>query len=57
MRAGSWVIVSRDTGLPVVELFDERIVQRINTERYEVLTALEWLQRLNHQIKSSDTLR
>ena len=46
-HCGSWIIVSRATGKPVLETFERRIALAVNQERYEVLTALQWLSRLN----------
>lgn len=44
---GSWIIVSRATGQPVYETFHRRIAEAVNQDRFEVLTALQWLGRLN----------
>lgn len=46
-RDASWIVVDRATGAAVVELFTERAASAINTERYEVVPALAWLQQLN----------
>jgi hypothetical protein len=34
----------------VLETFERRTADAINTERYEVLMALEWLGRINEEI-------
>ena len=47
MGAQSWIIVRRDDGKAVLETYSKRVASAINRERYEVLTALEHLQRLN----------
>lgn len=44
---GSWIVVSRATGSAVLETFSRRVAEAISTERYEVLTALAYLARLN----------
>lgn len=44
---GSWIIVSRETGEPVCELYDENNVKRVNIEKYIIYTAQEWLGKLN----------
>ncbi len=49
---GSWIVVSRETGKPVLETFERRTADAINTEKYEVLTALAWLQRFNRSVQS-----
>jgi hypothetical protein len=46
-HCGSWIIIDRTTGKPVLETFERRIAEAINQERYEVLTALQWLVSLN----------
>jgi hypothetical protein len=43
----SWIIVSRETGKPVLETFSSRTADAVDRARYEVLTALQWLQRFN----------
>lgn len=48
---GSWIVVSRETGKPVLETFNPRVAGAINLARYEVLTAYRWLVRLNAAIK------
>ena len=49
---GSWVVVSRDTGLPVLETFSRAVAEAVNQTRYEVLTALQWLVRFNRSVRS-----
>jgi len=44
---GSWVAVSRATGKAVIETFERRVVETVNQHRYEVLTARQWLGRVN----------
>jgi hypothetical protein len=49
-RCGSWVIVCRHTGMPVRETFDRRLADSVvahESDRFEVLTALDWLQQFN----------
>lgn len=48
---GSWIIVSRATGKPVLETFKYDIAKAINQSAYEVLTAMQWLVRFNTQVK------
>lgn len=43
----SWVIVDRKTGRAVFETFDRRVAKAIRPERYEVVTILQWLYRVN----------
>lgn len=46
-HCGSWIIVSRETGKPVLETFNKGTAAAINQDMYEVLTALQWLCRFN----------
>lgn len=46
---GSWIVVDRRTGKPVIEIYTRDIAEAVNQTRYEVLTALQWLQRFNRQ--------
>ena len=41
----SWIIVSRETGKAVLETCHATVVDKVNTAKYEVLTAYEWLVR------------
>jgi len=50
-RTASWVIVDRETGEGVVELFDRALVDRINQKKYKAVPILEYLQNLNAKIK------
>jgi hypothetical protein len=50
-KAGSWVIVQRETRSPIRETFDKRIADRIaSQDRYEVMTAHAWLVEFNRSI-------
>ena len=51
-QTGSWIVIDRNTGLPVYETFNQAIAAKINEARYEVLTALQWLQRFNASVKA-----
>jgi hypothetical protein len=46
-HCGSWIVVCNATGKPVLETFSEAGADAINTEKYTVLTALQWLTRFN----------
>jgi hypothetical protein len=46
-HCGSWVVVDRETGESVLETFSKRLAESINQNRYEVVTALQWLHRFN----------
>ena len=50
---GSWVIVDKATGKPVIELYNTANVVRVNTDRYQVYTAEEWLGYFNKQANNA----
>ncbi len=45
----SWVVVNRSTGIAMFETFNRGTVERVNTNAYEILTALDWLVRVNQR--------
>lgn len=51
MLCNSWIIVSRETDKPVLEIYLKSIADKVNTEKYEVLTAHDYLCRLNESLK------
>jgi hypothetical protein len=52
MMCNSWIIVNRATGLPVFETWQRSVADKVNTARYEVLTAYEWLARFNRSVRA-----
>lgn len=52
-HCGSWIAVCRSSGVPVFETFTHAVAERINLTKYEVLTAAQWLARLNTQMRAS----
>jgi len=50
-HCGSWIIVDRATGESVFETFERATAERVNQDRYEVLTALQWHVRFNNSIR------
>lgn len=53
-NCGSWVIIKRSTGKAVLETFSKKIADAINTKKYEVLTTLDYLVRLNQRVAKGD---
>ena len=51
-HCGSWIIVSKATGAPVLETHNRAVADKINREAYEVLTALQWLSRFNASLRA-----
>lgn len=49
-HSGSWVVVSKETGEPVFETFNADTAGKVNQEKYEVLTAQQWLGRFNRRV-------
>lgn len=48
---GSWIIVSKATGQPVIELYNRELVEHVNQDKYKIYTALQWLQKFNLEVK------
>ncbi len=46
-HCNSWIIVDRETGNAILELWTRRLVEQINQDKYEVLTKFDWFVRLN----------
>ena len=47
----SWVIICKKTGEAILETYEKRVVDKINTSNYKIVPILEYLQGLNKQIK------
>jgi hypothetical protein len=43
----SWVIKEKATGRVICETFDKALVARLNTEKYEAVPILKYLESLN----------
>lgn len=44
---GSWIVTRRDTGEAVAELWTRGAADKVNPERYQVHTALDYLVSIN----------
>lgn len=51
-HCGSWIIVRRATGEPVLETFERTTAERVNQTAYAVFTAARWLGAMNKAIKA-----
>ena len=53
-HCGSWIIVRRATGEPVLEVFKQHraTAERVNQTAYAVFTAAQWLGAMNKAIKT-----
>jgi len=47
---GSWIVVRKGTLEAVYETWSRSVAEKVNAERYQVLTALDYLQRFNAAI-------
>ena len=56
-KSASWVIVNKETGEPVLETYNEKILSKLNTEKYEAIPALKYLVALNKKIKENPTMK
>jgi hypothetical protein len=52
-HCGSWIIVNRATGVAICETYDRRLILEWaeDDQTIEVLTSLEYLQRVNARIR------
>lgn len=48
----SWIIINKQTGTAICELFNPVNVARINVDKYKAVPVLEYLYKLNNDIKS-----
>ena len=44
---GSWIVVSRSTGCAVLETFSRKVAEAVNVDKYEVMSAYQYLVRFN----------
>lgn len=53
MKTASWVIIENVTGNAILETYSESIANKINTEKYTAMPVMEYLCKLNKQIKNN----
>ena len=53
MKAGSWIIRNKVTKNVICETFSERMIQLLNTSKYEAIPILQYLQEHNREVKKS----
>ena len=46
-RHNSWVIISKETKQPILETWDWKVVEAVNTNKYEAIPILKYLASLN----------
>lgn len=51
-NCNSWIIVDRASGEAVLETWSRAVAAAVNTDRYEVRTALDHLQRFNAAVRA-----
>jgi hypothetical protein len=54
-RTASWVVRNKDTGEVVMETFDKRVVDALNTAKYEAVPIGEYLGSINGREKAPET--
>ena len=52
-RTASWVIRNKETGEVIMETFDEKVVDALNTAKYEAAPIGDYLGALNNAIKEA----
>jgi len=48
----TYIVIDKQTDKAVTELFSKSLADQINTEKYYVITAYDYLCRLNKQMKN-----
>lgn len=51
MKTASWIIREKATGAVVMETFNEKVIEKINAEKYEAVPILEYLASINGRRK------
>lgn len=46
-HCGSWIVVSKASGQPVLETFSRDVAECVNQGAYRVVTAMQWLGEFN----------
>ena len=47
----SYIVLDKTNNKPITELFNKDLASRVNTNKYYVITAYDYLCKLNKQIK------
>lgn len=51
MLTGSWIIVDKRNNKAILEIFNGKIIEHLNIDKYEALPAYDYLCSLNRRIK------
>ena len=51
----SWIVLEKASKKVVCELLDKRSIDNLNTEKYEVIPAYEYLCQLNKELKNANS--
>jgi hypothetical protein len=49
IRSNSWIVVNKVTGEAILETWSEKVTQAINTKKYQVMTAYDYLCGINNK--------
>ncbi len=50
LACNSWTIINKETGKTVMETWQRSVAEKVNTDKYQVLTTMQHLQRFNQSI-------
>ncbi len=56
MNTASWVIKRKSDGMVLLETYNKRLVDRLNTTRYEAVPILDYLYSLNRPIREQEAM-
>lgn len=48
----SYIVVSKETGKPIFETFNQKVTENVNLANYEVYEAGDWLRKFNEALKT-----
>ena len=54
MAVASWVIIDKETGKAVMETFNQKTADAVNTEKFDVMPIKDYLYALNERIKNGN---
>ena len=55
MKTASWVIIEKRSGKAILETFSQKVVNAINTEKYNAIPISEYLVSINGRKKQNPT--
>ena len=51
-HCGSWIVIRKSDGAAVCELFSRQLVERVNRDKFAILTTAQYLGAFNRSIRA-----